>query len=131
MEIKVYRKWLNNKNTIGEMYIDGIFYCFTLEDKVRNNEPKVPGETAIPKGKYKVIIDQSARFKCEMPHILNVPNFEGVRIHCGNTQADTEGCILVGFKHVGNTIEQSHDAFAFLFIKMKAAKEITIEIVEV
>jgi hypothetical protein len=91
------------------------------------------GETAIPAGNYKVVIDYSPRFKRELPHILNVPGFEGVRIHPGNTSEDTEGCILVGKTWAGtNFIGQSRKAFEELFAKMKAAvaakEEIELEI---
>ena len=78
--------------------MSGLLFCDTLEDKWRDltKEKKVPGETCIPAGRYRVIMDYSNRFKRVMPHILDVPNFKGVRIHAGNTRADTEGCILLG-----------------------------------
>jgi len=94
MKIEVKRIHRTEKSTIGEMYVDGVFQCYTLEDKER--EVKIKSETAIPKGTYDVIINMSNRFKKEMPLLLKVPNFEGVRIHSGNTNHDTEGCILVG-----------------------------------
>ena len=77
------------------MYLDGRFGVLHLEDVVRQGE-KVPGQTAIPEGIYTVQITFSNRFKRDLPLLLNVPNFEGIRIHPGNTDADTEGCILVG-----------------------------------
>ena len=88
--------------TIGRLYIDGVYHCFTLEDKVREvaGQPveqwKIPGETAIPVGEYNVVLDFSTHFQKTLPHILNVPGYEGVRIHPGNTDKDTEGCILLG-----------------------------------
>jgi hypothetical protein len=106
--------------------IDGVFECFTLEDIER--PVKIKAETAIPKGTYKVIINQSNRFKRLMPLLLNVPNFEGVRIHSGNTNHDTEGCILVGQTRNKNYIGQSRKAYAKLFKKMQAAKDITLTI---
>ena len=112
--------------TIGEMYVDGVFECYTLEDIER--DVKIAGKTAIPKGTYKVIINQSNRFKRLLPLLLNVPNFEGVRIHTGNTDADTEGCILVGKQKTASTIIKSRDAFDALFPKMQKASEITITI---
>jgi hypothetical protein len=83
---------------------------------------KVPGKTAIPSGMYKVVITPSARFKRPMPLLLNVPNFEGIRIHWGNTDADTEGCILVGrTQKPPDFIGESRLAFDALFPKIKAA----------
>ena len=126
MLITVKRLYKTENSTIGELLVDGLFECFTLEDKER--EVKIKGETAIPKGTYKVIINESNRFKRELPLLLNVPNFEGVRIHSGNTNHDTEGCILVGQSRNKNYIGQSRKAFDKLFKKMKKAKDITITI---
>lgn len=94
MHITLNRAPSGDKATIGGLYIDGDFECNTLEDVVR--DVKIPGATAIPSGTYQLVIDHSDRFGCDMPHILNVPNFGGIRIHAGNTDADTEGCILLG-----------------------------------
>ena len=78
--------------------MSGLLFCDTLEDKWRDltKEKKVPGETCIPAGRYRVVMDYSNRFKRVMPHILDVKYFEGVRIHAGNVRADTDGCILLG-----------------------------------
>lgn len=124
MIIEIKRLHKTNTSTIGELLIDGIWECFTLEDVER--DVKIKGETAIPKGKYNVIINQSNRFKRLLPLLLNVPNFEGVRIHAGNTNHDTEGCILVGKTRSNNFIGQSRKAFDYLFKKMQKEKEITI-----
>lgn len=104
---------------IGSLAVDGRPKCFTLEDVER--EVKIPGKTAIPRGFYKVILDYSVRFKRPMPHILDVPNFEGVRIHAGNTAADTEGCILVGLTKAKSLIGESRIAFARLFDVLEKA----------
>jgi hypothetical protein len=127
MLITIKRLYKTETSTIGELLIDGIFECFTLEDTER--DVKIKGETAIPKGSYKVIINQSNRFKKLLPLLLNVPNFEGVRIHPGNSNHDTEGCILVGQSRNKNYIGQSRKAFDKLFKKMQAAKEITLNII--
>ena len=92
MELRVERTDFSETSTIGKLYVDDQFECYTLEDKVR--PVKIKGKTAIPAGRYEVIVNFSQRFGRMLPLFLNVPNFEGVRIHPGNTAADTEGCIL-------------------------------------
>lgn len=126
MKIEVKRLYKTENSTIGELTIDGTFECYTLEDKER--DVKIKGETAISKGTYKVIINQSNRFKKLLPLLLNVPNFEGVRIHPGNSNHDTEGCILVGQSISKDYISKSRKAFEKLFKKMQLAKEITLTI---
>jgi hypothetical protein len=96
MLIKIERLWRTSNATLGQLYIDGAFKCYTLEDVVRPNGEKVDGATAIPKGTYQVKVDHSEKFNKSLPHILDVPNFEGIRIHGGNRAIDTEGCVLVG-----------------------------------
>jgi len=116
--------------TISHLYVDGVKFCDVLEDVVRADGVKVYGETAIPAGTYKVILNVSNRFKCLMPLLLNVPNFEGIRIHSGNTDKDTHGCLLVGVNSVKGKVIESKKTFAALMEVLKAAKdEITIEIV--
>lgn len=116
--------------TIGRLYMDGIYECYTLEDKVRDE--KIHSMTAIPTGTYKVIVDFSNRFQKEMPHILNVPNFEGIRIHSGNTNFDTNGCILLGLTwREGDFIGNSRAAYNHFFDKLKMAldkEQVTITI---
>jgi hypothetical protein len=107
--------------TIGSIYVDGVWTCFSLEDAVRHE--KIPGKTAIPAGTYAVVINYSSRFKREMPQILNVPGYEGIRLHPGNTAADTEGCILVGQMKGVNSVLKSRAAFADLFPKLQACKD--------
>ena len=127
MLITIKRLYKTDTSTIGELLIDGIWECFTLEDTER--KVKIKGETAIPKGTYKVIINKSNRFKRLLPLLIDVPNFEGVRIHSGNSNHDTEGCILVGQTRNKNYIGQSRKAFEKLFKKMQVAKDITLTII--
>lgn len=126
MKLVLKRLHKTNNSTIGELTLDGIFQCYTLEDIER--EVKVKSETAIPKGTYKIIINQSNRFKRLLPLLINVPGFEGVRIHSGNSNYDTEGCILVGETRGKDFIGKSRKAFDKLFEKMKKAESITITI---
>lgn len=121
MDLRVKRLEFSDDSTIGELSVDGQFECYTLEDKVR--PVKIKGKTAIPAGQYEVVINFSQRFQKPLPLLLNVPNFEGVRIHPGNIPANTEGCILVGETKGVDCIGQSRVAFHRLFEKMKAAAE--------
>jgi len=126
MLIEVKRFEFNDTYTVGRMYINDVYFCYTLEDKVREGT-KVNGQTAIPNGTYSVIIDVSTRFGKQLPHILNVPNFTGVRIHSGNTSKDTEGCILLGHTYAGKDfIGNSKLAFDVFFNKLKEDKTSTI-----
>lgn len=131
MKLKLKRE-PHPEYTVGKLYVDDVFECLTLEDIIR--DVKIKAETAIPYGKYKVIINQSPRFKRSLPLLLNVPNFEGVRIHTGNKTADTEGCILVGtMRTKDGMVLNSKIAFDKLFPKMvlafKNKEPITLEII--
>jgi len=126
MKLLLKRLHRTEHSTIGELHIDGKFECYTLEDKER--EVKIKSETAIPKGTYIVGITLSNRFKRLLPILINVPNFEGVRIHSGNSNHDTEGCILVGTTRSEDYIGNSRLAFEKLFKKMQLAKSITLTI---
>ena len=119
MNINVIRKGYTEKSTLGELYVDGKFECFTLEDRIR--ALKVPGTTAIPPGRYEVVVTWSDRFKRPLPLLMNVPNYEGVRIHTGNTDANTEGCLLVGKTKQRDFIGGSRAAFDALFPKIQDA----------
>lgn len=94
MELLLERKYLRAAYTIGCLWANGTRFCDTLEPEVR--PVKVPGHTAIPAGRYAVVVNRSPRFGRDLPRLLNVPGFDGILIHRGNTAADTSGCILVG-----------------------------------
>lgn len=106
MNITVKRVAKKEAYTIGKLYIDGKYFCDTLEDRDRGlaqsmplseiKKIKVKHQTAIPTGTYQVAWNYSPKYRRMMPQILNVPGFEGVRIHSGNSQQDTSGCILLG-----------------------------------
>lgn len=101
MIIELVRERGTNKSTPGTLLINKKHFCFTIEDIERpeaENDPsnKVFGLTAIPRKKYKVIVNYSNHFKRDMILFLDVPNFTGVRLHSGNTAVDSHGCIVVG-----------------------------------
>ena len=105
MKLTLKRIALRSTYTIGRLYIDGNYFCDTLEDTVRdlnkngkfdNGEKKVYAKTAIPYGTYEIKWTYSPRFKKYTPQLMNVPSFEGIRIHVGNTSSDTEGCLILG-----------------------------------
>jgi len=124
MNLRLQRLVQSYDATIGELYTNDLWQCWTLEDQIIEG-PKVLGKTAIPPGKYEVIINWSQRFGRLMPLLLNVPQFEGIRIHSGNTAEDTEGCILVGQQRIGNNrIGLSRVAYKEVFqILQTAAKK--------
>jgi len=126
MELTLKRTELKEGFTLGELFIDNAFFCYTVEDKVRKE--KIKAITAIPYGYYKVIINVSNRFKKRMPLLIDVPFFEGVRIHSGNTALDTEGCILVGMVRTENGVGMSRVAFMKLMERLEKATLITLEI---
>lgn len=139
MELKLIRKIFTDKSTIGDLYIDGAYQCRILEDKDRKlyqsmplldiNKSKLYGVTAIPYGKYEVIISRSVRFSkiaghdVFLPELLNVPGFAGVRIHSGNRPEDSEGCLLTGVTYGVDVVNESRKAFNELFEKLKAVKD--------
>lgn len=105
MKLTLKRIALRSTYTIGRLYVDGNYFCDTLEDTVRdlnkngkfdNGEKKVYAKTAIPYGTYEIKWTYSPRFKKYTPQLINVPSFEGIRIHSGNSSTDTEGCLLLG-----------------------------------
>lgn len=110
IQVKRYIYNTDKRNIIGDMFIDGKFVCHTLEDELRADGVKVKSDTCISAGKYKVVVDMSNRFKRLMPRLIDVPMFEGIRIHGGNDESNTEGCILVAFnsdkKRIWGTAER-------------------------
>lgn len=126
MKLRVVREQSLLHCTLGQLFVDDSPQCFTCEDVVRETaapvkEWKLAGQTAIPRGNYEVIINHSARFGRDLPLLLNVPGFVGVRIHSGNTAADTEGCILVGEKIGHDAVVDSRAALTELMLLMQDA----------
>lgn len=144
MKLLLKRKFKGEKYTIGDLYIDGEFFCNTLEDKVREfpatcpNTPKwlncecpekVYGKTAIPAGIYRVTMEYSPRFKRKLPLLHNVPHFLGILIHPGNRHEQSEGCLLTGFNRVKGQVLDSRVTSDKLNAILSEQDDITIEIV--
>ena len=150
LEVKLKRIAFRPDYTIGRMYIDGERFCDTLEDTDRGLQQSLPlsvnrakkkqGATAIPTGRYRVTLAvQSPRFKTKaqykfcngfLPRLVNVPAFDGVLIHIGNSPKDTEGCILVGRNTQVGKVLDSTATFRKLYDRLKSSTKdiyITIE----
>lgn len=140
MKLTLKRIALRPTYTIGKLYIDDVYFCDTIEDAVRdlnkngkfdNGEKKVHSKTAIPYGIYEIKWTYSPRFKKYTPQLMNVPSFEGIRIHAGNTSADTEGCLILGKnKQVGKVLNSRDTINKFYPIIKEACSngKVTIEI---
>ena len=127
MKIKVDRIYKGESYTIGRMYLNGEYFCDTLEDAIR--PVKIPNETAIPAGTYKVEVTYSPRFKRNLPLLIDVPNYTGIRIHNGSNKDHTSGCILVGFNTSKGILSDSRKISDKLTEKLKSLSEpIEIEI---
>lgn len=140
MKLTLKRIALRPTYTIGKLYIDDVYFCDTIEDTVRdlnkngkfdNGEKKVHSKTAIPYGIYEIKWTYSPRFKKYTPQLMNVPSFEGIRIHAGNTSADTEGCLILGKnKQVGKVLNSRDTINKFYPIIKEACSngKVTIEV---
>ena len=114
MRLMLYRDTFTEESTVGELSVDGEFFCYTLEDydrKMEDGGKKEYGKTCIPRGTYDVVIDFSPKYNKDMPHVLSVPGFEGIRLHSGNKSEDTLGCVLVGKTKGIDFVGQSVIAF--------------------
>ncbi|MGA0558744.1 DUF5675 family protein [Larkinella sp. VNQ87] len=141
MNLSLIRKDFSDQSTLGALSIDGHFFCFVLEDRERGLHSamshsellanKVFGKTAIPTGRYEIILSFSERFQKQLPLLLNVPGFEGIRIHSGNVAAHTEGCLLVGSGILPNRVGNSRatlNSLMKLLNKTAKKEKIFIEI---
>lgn len=134
MELTLVRKYFCEEYTIGKLYVDGKYFCDTIEDKVRDldNEGKVYGKTAIPYGTYRIAMDVvSPRFANhkqyrhiggKLPRLLDVPHFDGILIHIGTTAEDSSGCILVGQNLAKGKVLNSTITFNNLYTNLLRAK---------
>lgn len=149
MELKLDRKWKKEDYTVGRLYIDDEFFCNTMEDTDRGldqdmqdfmiRSKKIPSRTAVPTGRYKVLMDTvSPKFsqkpfymqlcKGKVPRLKDVKGFEGILIHCGNTHQHSGGCILVGKNTIKGKLTDSQETFKNLYAQMKAAYDAGQEI---
>lgn len=144
MKLLLKRKYKAATYTIGDLYVDGRFFCNTIEDTVRDlplrcpDTPlgrqcrcreKVYARTAIPAGIYRVTMEHSPRFKRVLPYLHNVPHFLGILIHSGNTENDSAGCIIVGRNTVKGRVTESRKTSDALNALLSKEKSIEIEIV--
>ena len=134
MTLRLVRSPSKHCVTFGTLFVNDVFECLTLEDEIRERpgEPvsswKVPGQTAIPAGRYSVCLTMSVRFGRVMPLLVGVPGFSGIRIHTGNVIDDTEGCILVGRRRSGTRIAEPRVAFRKLMEALRLASGVVIQI---
>ena len=124
LKLLLVREIRNPKQTHGRLFKinekgEREFICYTLEDVER--DVKIKGQTAIPTGKYTVIVTMSPRFKKDLPLILNVPNFSGVRFHGGNNENDSKGCPLLGMVRHMDAISNCAPAVALVTKMIKEA----------
>lgn len=143
MHITVKRIFKGPSYTIGKLFIDGQYFCDTIEDVVRNLpnacpntsrwvpckcQEKIYAQTAIPAGTYKVSMEYSPRFKRKLPYLHEVPHFLGILIHSGNTDADSGGCIIVGYNKVKGKVLESRATLEKLIAKIRDEKSVTLDI---
>ena len=125
MELRIDRFKYTDSASIGRMSINGAHFCYTLEDKIRPGEVKVYGNTAIPEGRYEIVMYKGPHFGIILPLLKDVPGFTGILIHVGNYAKDTDGCILVGQApredYIGNSKKTLDDLLKK--IKPRAIKE--------
>ena len=117
MNITVERKWFTANSTVGEMSLNGAFFCYTLEPRADQSQGK---PYCIPAGQYSVTLQMSARFQMITPHVMNVPGFSEIEIHPGNYPKDTEGCCLVGSTRETDFVGNSRATFAQLMPQLQA-----------
>lgn len=126
LEIVILRTNFTDTFTLGKMTVDGLHFGFTCEDVDRRLEDggvKIPGQTAIPRGRYRVVVTFSQRFQKLMPLLEDVPGFSGVRIHAGNTHLNTEGCPLLGKARTADGVANCAERNATLIDMILAAED--------
>ena len=124
MKIEIKRDIKGNTYTAGKMYVDGRHFADTLEPRAIDwsKEEKTLGKTAIPEGTYKVEMRYSTKFKTQMPYVQNVPHFDGIMLHVGNSVRDSRGCILIGTRTYPSVLTHSREAVNRLILLMEEHK---------
>jgi len=141
MNLRLIREPSRRGATLGVLFVDDVFFCFTLEDQLRERAGapvpawKVAGQTAIPAGRYRVVLTKSQRFQKVLPLLESVPGFAGIRIHAGNVHADTEGCPLIGlerseFGAAEQKVYRSREAMNRLMLRLAETKGETWIVIE-
>lgn len=130
MELLLKRRYKGPTYTVGSLYLNGKYFCDTIEDKVRDltKEPKVKHQTAIPEGTYKVIVNMSPKFKRELPRLLNVPHFEGILIHEGSSADSSSGCVILGENKIKGKVINSAKYVKELIALLKKESSNSIKI---
>ena len=142
MELKLIRKYRKTDYTIGILYVNNKYFCEILEDTDRGlkdsmsleeiKKIKIKDQTCIPYGKYQILMTYSPKYKKIMPLVNNVKGFEGIRIHSGNTNKDTSGCLLPGFNKIKGQVINSRETFNKLYNLIQTSisnnEKVTIEI---
>lgn len=125
MELTLKPYKITATSTISKLFVDGLYECEVLEGTVRpDGAVKIFGKTAIPGGRYQVIMTMSTRFQRILPLLVDVPGYEGVRIHPGNKPEDTEGCLLPGQEcATSNFVAHSVIEFTKLMVKINKANK--------
>lgn len=144
MKLTLKRKFLGDKYTVGDLFIDGKFFCNTIEDKVRELpaacpytpkgqsckcKGKIYAKTAVPVGTYKVTLEYSPRFKRKLPLLHNVPHFIGILIHSGNDESASAGCLIVGNNTVKGKVTESRATSDKLNAILSKETQITIKVI--
>lgn len=144
MKLTLKRKFLGDKYTVGDLFIDGKFFCNTIEDKVRELpvicpytpkgqsckcKGKVYAETAIPAGTYKITMEYSPRFKRKLPLLHDVPHFIGILIHSGNDETASAGCLIVGKNTIKGKVTESRATSDKLNVILSKEQHIAIEVI--
>ncbi len=143
MELLLKRKFKGETYTVGDLFIDGVWFCNTIEDKVRilptvcpdtpkwvacRCREKVYARTAIPAGEYKITLERSPKFKRVLPTLHKVPHFLGILIHAGSSEASSAGCIIVGKNTIKGRVTDSKATLEALLVKLTGQKNIIIRI---
>lgn len=134
--MRVQREPSDGGSTLGALYINDVFVCWTLEDVIREPGPaprtslvqwvmtwKVPGRTAIPAGRYDVVMEWSPRFQMTLPELKGVPGFSETKFHAGNRHEDTEGCLLTGAGRTSNMVTDSRAALSQVLMRLGRQNE--------